>query len=86
MAYTIQNDEQIRRIREALLHVELVLAALHRQRAEMHPNWFAPMAEPVLEQLHELRAQFDAYIGLDDMNNAVAAVVGNGGVASGSEP
>jgi hypothetical protein len=82
----IQSDEQLRRTREALLHVEAALAALHRQQAEMHPNWFALMAEPVLDQLHQLRAQIDEYIGLDDTTNAVAAAVAsNGGDASGGE-
>jgi hypothetical protein len=83
----IRTDEQLRRTREALLHVEAALAALHRQKAEMHPNWFALMAEPVLDQLHELRAQIDAHIGLDDTTNAVAAVVkANGGFATVVEP
>jgi hypothetical protein len=83
----IQNDEQLRRTREALLHVEATLAALHRQKADIHPARFALMAEPVLDQLHELRAQIDEYIGLDDTTNAVAAAVGaNGGGQSGREP
>jgi hypothetical protein len=83
----IQTDEQLQRTREALLHVEAALAALHRQKAYNSTARFALMAEPVLDQLHEQRAQIDKYIGLSDTTTAVDAVVrANGGVMSGSEP
>ena len=83
----IQNDQQFRRTRDALSHVEAALAALHRRKAEMHPSWYALMAEPILDELHRLRAQIDEYIGVPDATNAVAAAVGaNGGDRPDAEP
>ncbi len=74
----IQTDEQLRRTREALTCVEASLAALSRRRAEVHPARFALMAEPILDELHRLRAQIDEYIGLKDATDAVAAAAASG--------
>ena len=72
----IHTDEQLRRNREALLHVEAALAALHRQQPDMHPNRFALMAEPVLDELHRLRAEIDEYIGLNDATKGTIEILG----------
>ena len=81
----IESDDQLRRTREALTIAEAALAALNRRRATVHPSWFALMAEPVLDQIHQLRSQIDEYIGFIDAANAVAAVGSNGGIMSGGE-
>jgi hypothetical protein len=60
----IQNDEQLRRTRAALLHVEASLTSLYRQKADIHPDRFALMAEPILDQIQRLRAEIDEYIGV----------------------
>ncbi|HEY1376927.1 MAG TPA: hypothetical protein VGF55_09035 [Gemmataceae bacterium] len=81
----IENDDQLQRTREALSLAEAALAALHRRKADMDPAWFALMAEPVLDQIRQLRAQIDDYIGLTDATNAVAAVGANAGEKAGGE-
>jgi hypothetical protein len=68
----IQNDDQLRRTSEALCCIEASLAASTRRREEIHPARFALMAEPVLDELHHLRAEIDRYIGLSDAEHAVA--------------
>jgi hypothetical protein len=70
----IQNDDQLRGTSEALCLVQATLAALHRRKAGVHPARFALMAEPILDELHRLRAEIDEYIGLSDAEHAVAAV------------
>jgi hypothetical protein len=82
----IENDDQLRRTRDALACVEATLAALHRRKDSMHASWFALMAEPVLDELHRLRAHIDEYIGLSEAEHAVAAVGANAGLNTGVTP
>ena len=77
----IQNDDQLRGTSEALCLVQATLAALHRRKAGVHPARFALLAEPILDELHRLRAEIDEYIGLSDAENAVAAA----GTSAGEE-
>jgi hypothetical protein len=70
----IQNDAQLERTREAIRQVEAALAALYRKKADILPDRFALMAEPVLDQLHSLRADIDAYLGVTEATAAVVPV------------
>ncbi len=62
----IQNDEQWLSTREAMIHLERGLAALHKDKAKIHPDRFVLMAAPVLEDLLRLRQQIDDYLGVTD--------------------
>jgi hypothetical protein len=68
----IQNDRQLQSTREALLHLEAGIAALYKDKAKMHPDQYALMAEPFLEDLFKLRQQIDDYIGVTDAVSAVS--------------
>jgi hypothetical protein len=70
----IRNDEQLQRTRAALLHVEASLASLHRQKADIHPDRFALMAEPVLDQMQRLRADIDEYLGVTAVAQAIVPI------------
>jgi len=61
----IENEDQLRRAREALADLEGALTALSRKRGTMHPARFGLMAEPVAAHIRELRAEIDAFTGLD---------------------
>jgi len=67
----IQNDQQLETTREALSHLEAGIAALHKDKAKMHPDQYAFMVEPFLEELLKLRQQIDDFLGVTD---AIAAV------------
>ena len=60
----IETDEQWARTREALLHLERALKALHQDRGNLHPDRYRLMAEPILDDIFRLRAEIDQYIGL----------------------
>ena len=59
----IQNDDQLRRTREALINLEQSMASLHRRRAEIHPDRYALMVEPILDHIQRIRAEIDDFIG-----------------------
>jgi hypothetical protein len=65
----IENDDQLHRTRNAVNDLELALAALKREVYPINPQRFVVMAEPVVDQLQELRREIDEYIG-------VASVIG----------
>lgn len=65
----IENEEQLHQTRLALEHLEAGLASLKREVLPLNQARFAMMAEPVVDQIRELRAQIDEYIG---MTSAVA--------------
>lgn len=69
----IQNDDQLKRTREALIELESSMASLHRKKATIHPDRFALMAEPILEHIRRLRAEIDEYIGLTAAAERVTA-------------
>lgn len=60
----IHDDEGLRRTREAVGKLECILASLERDKDTMHPSWYATMREPALEQLRELQAEIDRYLGV----------------------
>jgi len=60
----IGTDDPLRQTQTAMSQLESSLAALNRQKSEIHPERFALMAEPILEHIRRLRAEIDAYLGL----------------------
>jgi hypothetical protein len=60
----IKTEDGLERRRAALEDLESALAALKRDVLPLNPARFALMAEPVVDHIHELRAQIDEYIGL----------------------
>ena len=64
----IRDKEGLRRTREAVALLEDVLASLERDKAKIHPDWFAIMSEPPTDQLRELRAEIDEYLGVIKLN------------------
>jgi hypothetical protein len=61
----ITNDEQLAQTHSALNHLEAAMAALKRDVSPVNLTRFAVMAEPVVDQIKELRAQVDEYIGVN---------------------
>jgi hypothetical protein len=59
----IRTDNQLESTRAALHHAEAALASLIRRKADIHPDRFALMAEPILDQIQQLRASIDEYMG-----------------------
>lgn len=70
----IQNDEQLQQTRQALIEVEDALAALARQRASIHPDRYALMAEPLLDHIARLRKDIERYIGITAASQAAVPV------------
>lgn len=70
----IQNDEQLLQTRQALIEVEDALAALTRQRASIHPDRYALMAEPILDQIARLRKDIERYVGITAASEAAVHV------------
>ncbi len=70
----IQTDEHLARTREALGHVEAALASLYRRKDDIHPDRFALMAEPAVDQILRLRDEIDTYIGFAAAKAAVVPV------------
>jgi hypothetical protein len=60
----IQDDEQLEQTRAAIAHLESALAALKRDVLPVNPARFALMAEPAVDQIRELRAQVEEYVGM----------------------
>lgn len=81
----IQNDRQLESTREALFHLEAGIAALHKDKAKMHPDQYALMVEPFLEDLLKLRQQIDDYIGVTDAAIAVSELEGGTTSPRGTE-
>jgi hypothetical protein len=78
----IQNDDQLQVTRNALLNLDASMAALHRKKADIHPDRYALMVEPILDHIRRLRAEIDDYIGL----SAAAKEVVPAPPASRSDP
>jgi hypothetical protein len=62
----IQNDAQLERTREALLDLESALKTLRRDKPRLHPDRYALMAAPILDDLQRLRQEIDDYLGVTD--------------------
>jgi hypothetical protein len=61
----IQNDEQLKQTREALIRLESAMALLARDKASIHPSRFSLMAEPIVADIRRLRREIEEYIGID---------------------
>src|SRR4051812_35918796 len=59
----IANDEQLEQTRKAVRNLEAALMGLKRDVYRLNPARFALMAEPVVDQLRELRQLVDEYVG-----------------------
>ena len=60
----IENEEQLQQTQLALAHLEAALAGLKRDVLPLNPARFALMAEPVVDQIQDLRRAVDEYVGL----------------------
>lgn len=60
----IQNEEQLQRTRSALEKLERAMAALQSQQSTLHPDRYALMAAPILDDVRRLRHEIDDYIGV----------------------
>ncbi|MBS1806822.1 MAG: hypothetical protein JST84_01360 [Acidobacteria bacterium] len=60
----IVNDEQLQQTQHAINNLESGLAALKRDVLPLNAARFAMMAEPVIDQIQELRAQVEEYVGI----------------------
>lgn len=57
----IQDEAGFHQTQKAINKLEAGLAALKREVLPLNPARFALMAEPVLDQIQELRAQIEDY-------------------------
>jgi hypothetical protein len=60
----IKSEEQLNQTRLAINKLESGLAALKHEVLPRNPARFSLMAEPVVDQIRELRAQIEEYIGV----------------------
>jgi hypothetical protein len=60
----IQNDDQLNQTRAAIADLEAAVASLKRDVLPVNPARFALMAEPAVDQIRELRAQVEEYVGI----------------------
>ena len=60
----IENDGQLHQTRLAIADLESAMAALKRDVLPLNVERFALMAEPVIEQIRELRRQVEEYVGI----------------------
>src|SRR5262245_47571548 len=60
----IQNDAQLQQTREAAVSLERSLVLLKRDQAAIHPDRYALMAAPIVEELQLLRRGIDDYVGV----------------------
>ena len=59
----IEDDSQLQQTREAEVLLEDSLAILQRDRTKLHPDRYALMAAPILDDLHKIRQEIDDYLG-----------------------
>ena len=60
----IENDYQLNQTRLAIADLESVMAALKRDVLPLNAERFVVMAEPVVEQIRELRREVEEYVGI----------------------
>jgi hypothetical protein len=68
----IKTDAGLESTRRALFHMESAMAALYKDKAKIHPDRYALMAEPYLTEIRNLRQEIDDYIGVTDATAAVS--------------
>jgi hypothetical protein len=67
----IHTDKHLESTRKALAHLEAAMAALRRDKPTLHPDRYALMAAPLLDEIRQLRQQIDEYIGVADAAQAI---------------
>ncbi len=67
----IRTDGHLQRTQEALRTLEAAVTALSRDKASIHPDRFALMVEPLLEDIHRLRREVDEYTGVANAEKEV---------------
>lgn len=60
----IRNNHDLDQTREAIIHLENAVFFLKRDILPINSRRFAIMAEPAIDQIQELRAQIEVYIGI----------------------
>lgn len=60
----IENDDQLNQTRQAINDLEAAMVALKRDVLPLNEERFAVMAEPVVDQIRELREQVEEYVGI----------------------
>ena len=60
----IENDYQLNQTRLAIADLESAMAALKRDVLPLNAERFGVMAEPVVEQIRELRHEVEEYVGI----------------------
>lgn len=68
----IENDAQLDQAREAAAQLERAVQALRARVGEHNPALFAAMAEDYRANILRIRAEIDAYLGLDAASEAAA--------------
>jgi hypothetical protein len=74
----IQNDDQLKSTQEALAKLEEAMAALSRRKADLHPDRFVLMAEPLLDHIRDLRTDIDTYTGIAAAEAELAQITRGG--------
>jgi hypothetical protein len=65
----ISTTEEFNLTHEQLARVERALEAIRREVRPKNESLYRVMAEGYIEQIRELRAQIDKYLGLDECNS-----------------
>lgn len=60
----IENDHQLNQTRLAIADLESAMAALKHDVLPLNVERFVVMAEPVVEQIRELRREVEEYVGI----------------------
>ncbi len=69
---TIQSDEETNQALEQIQRLYRTLAILKAEVLPLNPKKYAIMAEGPLDMIRDLRAQVDAYIGVEAMESLAA--------------
>lgn len=60
----IENEAQLNQTRLAINDLEAAMAALKRDVLPLNAERFALMAEPIVDQIRDLRRQVEEYVGI----------------------
>ena len=81
----IENEAQLNQTRLAINDLEAAMAALKRDVLPLNAERFAVMAEPIVDQIRELRQQVEEYVGITAATQAWQ-IRGNSQPALGLSP
>jgi hypothetical protein len=75
----IQTEAGLKSTQEALALLEGMMFRLYQEKEKYHPRqYYAMMADPLVDEIRKLRAQIDEGIGLTDFDQATKAYEANG--------